>query len=148
MPGSLNACVAVYESNAPWVGRLQRELGRQLDSLSVEATDTAQELIRLAVRLLEQVKNTKTKNKLYSLHEQQVDCISKGKARKRFEFGTKVGIVCTQKENFVVGMRSYPGNPYDGHTLDDMLQQSEIITSTTAKTVVVDLGYRGKHDTG
>lgn len=130
-----------------WVGRLQRELGRQLDSLSVEATDTAQELIRLAVRLLEQVKNTKTKNKLYSLHEQHVDCISKGKARKRFEFGTKVGIVCTQKENFVVGMRSYPGNPYDGHTLDDMLQQSEIITSTTAKTVVVDLGYRGKHDT-
>ena len=44
-------------------------------------------------------------------------------------------------------MRSYPGNPYDGHTLDDMLQQSETITATKTKTVVVDLGYRGKHDT-
>lgn len=130
-----------------WVGRLQRELERQLEKLSQPAKDKAEELINLAKRLIEQVKNTKTKNKLYSLHEQDVDCISKGKARKRYEFGTKVGIVCTQKENFVTGMRSYPGNPYDGHTLDDMLQQSEIISSTAAKTVVVDLGYRGKHDT-
>jgi IS5 family transposase len=130
-----------------WVGRLQRELERQLDQLPIEDKDLADELIALATRLIAQVKNTKTKNKLYSLHEQDVDCISKGKARKRYEFGSKVGIVCTQKENFVVGMRSYPGNPYDGHTLDDMLQQSEIITSTEAKTVVVDLGYRGKHDT-
>jgi IS5 family transposase len=103
--------------------------------------------MQLAKRLIVQAKDTKTKNKLYWLHEQDVDCISKGKARKRYEFGTKVGIVCTQKENFVTGMRSYPGNPYDGHTLDDMLQQSETITSTMAKTVVVDLGYRGKHDT-
>ena len=130
-----------------WVGRLQRELERQLEQLPADAKDKAHELINLAKSLFEQIKNTKTKNKLYSLHEQDVDCISKGKARKRYEFGTKVGIVCTQKENFVVGMRSHPGNPYDGHTLDDMLQQSETITSTTAKTVVVDLGYRGKHDT-
>jgi IS5 family transposase len=130
-----------------WVGRLQRELERQLDQLSAEAAEEAEELINLAKRLIEQTKNTKTKFKLYSLHEQEVDCISKGKARKRYEFGTKVGIVCTQKENFVTGMRSYPGNPYDGHTLDDMLQQSETISSTKAKTVVVDLGYRGKHDT-
>ena len=130
-----------------WVGRLQRELERQLDQLLPDAKVKAEELINLAKRLIEQTKNTKTKNKLYSLHEQDVDCISKGKARKRYEFGTKVGIVCTQKENFVTGMQSYPGNPYHGHTLDDMLQQSETITSTTAKTVVVDLEYRGKHDT-
>ena len=44
-------------------------------------------------------------------------------------------------------MRSYPGNPYDGHTLDDQLQQAEIITSAPPKTVAVDLGYRGWHDT-
>ena len=132
-----------------WVGRLQRELGRQLDQLPTKAKEKekAEELIQLAKRVIEQSKNPKTKNKLYSLHEQEVDCISKGKARKRYEFGTKVGIVCTQKENFVTGMRSYPGNPYDGHTLDDMLQHSQTITSTAAKTVVVDLGYRGKHDT-
>lgn len=73
--------------------------------------------------------------------------MSKSKARKRYEFGTKVGIVCTQKANFATGMRSYPGSPYDEHTLDDMLQQSETIASTGEKTVVVDLGCRGKHDT-
>ena len=129
------------------VGRVQRELERQSEQLPAEAKDRADELLALAMRLLEQVKNTKSKNKLYSLHQQHVDCILKGKARKRYEFGTKVGIVCTQKENFVTGMRSYPGNPYDGHTLDDMLEQSQSITSTRAKTVVVDLGYRGKHDT-
>ncbi|MEM1143365.1 MAG: IS5 family transposase [Pseudomonadota bacterium] len=130
-----------------WVGRLQRELERQLGSLPSEVQPKAEGLIALAVRLLEQTKNPKAKNKLYSLHEPAVDCISKGKARKRYEFGTKVGVVCTQRENFVVGMRSYPGNPYDGHTLDDLLQQAETITSTEAATVVVDLGYRGSHDT-
>jgi IS5 family transposase len=130
-----------------WVGRLKRELERQRDALSPAAREQADELLILAQRLLDQVKDPHTKNKLYSLHETAVDCISKGKARKRYEFGTKVGIVCTQKEQFVVGMRSYPGNPYDGHTLDDLLQQAETITSTEAKTVVVDLGYRGHHDT-
>ena len=45
-------------------------------------------------------------------------------------------------------MRSYPGNPYDGHTLDDQLEQAEIISSVAPKTVAVDLGYRGWHDTG
>jgi len=72
--------------------------------------------------LLEQAKNPKTKNKIYSLHETAVDCLSKSKARKRYEFGIKVGIASTQKEGCVVGIRSYPGNSYDGHTLDDIVQ--------------------------
>lgn len=130
-----------------WVGRLVRELQRQIDQLTDAARSQARVLIAHAKRLLEQGKNPKAKNKLYSLHEPEVDCISKGKARKRYEFGTKVGIVCTQNEGFVSAMRSYPGNPYDGHTLDDMLGQSEIITGVAAKTVVVDLGYRGHHET-
>jgi IS5 family transposase len=130
-----------------WVGRLMREVQRQLDQLSHTARPEAEALLAQARRLIEQVKDPKTKNKLYSLHEPNVDCISKGKARKRYEFGTKVGIACTQQEGFVVGMRSYPGNPYDGHTLDDLLEQSEIISGVEAKTVVVDLSYRGRHDT-
>jgi len=58
-------------------------------------------LIEQAKQLQAQAKNPKIKEKLYSLHEPEVDCISKGKAHKRYEFGTKVGIVCTQKEGFV-----------------------------------------------
>lgn len=130
-----------------WVGRLKRELARQLDALSIEGQHLANELIILAEQAIEQSRNSKMKNKCYSLHEPYVDCISKGKAHKRFEFGTKVGIACTQIEGFVVGSRSFPGNPYDGHTLDEQLEQAETLTGVKVKTVAVDLGYRGKHET-
>ena len=130
-----------------WVGRLKRELERQIDTLDGKAREEAQDMINLAQRVVAQARNPKQKNKLYSLHEQNVDCISKGKAHKRYEFGCKVGVVTTQKEGFVVAMRSYPGNPYDGHTLVDQLQQAETLSGVAAKTVAVDLGYRGWHAT-
>ncbi|MGB1322910.1 MAG: IS5 family transposase [Vibrio gallaecicus] len=129
------------------VGRVARELERQLSKLEELKQLEAQKLLDQAKQILKQNNHPKSKNKLYSLHEPNVDCISKGKAHKRYEFGVKVGIVNTQKEGFVVGMRSYPGNPYDGHTLDDMLQQTETITGVKVKTAAVDLGYRGKHKT-
>ena len=131
-----------------WVGRLQRELERQLDKLLDNTTkEQARELIDLSKRLISQTRNPKKKDKIYALHELDVDCISKGKARKRYEFGAKVGIVCTQEEGFVVAMRSYAGNPYDGHTLDDMLCQAETISGVKPKTAAVDLGYRGRNKT-
>jgi IS5 family transposase len=130
-----------------WTGRVKRELHRQLDKLDPLARELAEVYIAQFETLRTQVKNPKTKNKLYSLHEPEVDCISKGKAYKRYEFGVKVGIVCTQKEGLVTGIRSYPDNPYDGHTLDDLLQQSETLSTVTPKTVAVDLGYRGQHST-
>ena len=129
------------------VGRVIRELERQLACLDELAQMAAKQLIEQASKLRKQAKDRKMKDKLYALHEPEVDCISKGKAHKRYEFGVKVGIVCTQQEGFVIGMRSYPGNPYDGHTLDDMLQQTETITGVEMKDAVVDLGYRGKHQT-
>ena len=129
------------------VGRIMRELQRQSSKLAGLSLAEAKRLLEQARQLCLQAKDPKIKNKLYSLHEPEVDCISKGKAHKRYEFGTKVGIVCTQKEGFVLGMRSYPGNPYDRHTLDDRLQQAETITGVEIKDAAVDLGYRGKHHT-
>ena len=129
------------------VGRIMRELQRQLGQLTELPKMAAEQLLEQATKLRQQAKNPKIKDKLYALHEPEVDCISKGKAHKRYEFGVKVGIVCTQQEGFVIGMRSYPGNPYDGHTLDDMLQQTETITGVDIKDAAVDLGYRGKHNT-
>ena len=67
----------------------------------------------------------KDKGKLYALHEPDVDCISKGKARMRYEFGTKVSVATTIDESFVVGMRAMPGNPYDGHTLATVIPDME-----------------------
>ena len=72
-----------------------------------------------------------------------MDCISKGKAHKRYEFGVKASIAVTAKESFIVGARSYPGNPYDGHTLKDQLQQVETLTGTKPETCFVDRGYKG-----
>ncbi len=59
------------------------------------------------------------------------------------QFGTKVSVATTLAEGFVVGLRSMPGNPYDGHTLPDALQQVETLTDHRPSLAVVDRGYRG-----
>jgi transposase, IS5 family len=117
---------------------IQRQLGRVTDDQLRQRIEVE---IALADRLLRQ--KPKDKRKLYALHEPAVDCISKGKARVRYEFGTKVSVATTHKEGFVVGMRSMPGNPYDGHTLREALEQVEILTEIRPKRAFVDRGYRG-----
>jgi IS5 family transposase len=75
-----------------------------------------------------------------------VECISKGKSRNPYEFGVKVGIATTLKGNLIVGARTFPGNPYDGHTLQEQVEQASILMQATGmkpQTVYVDLGYRG-----
>ena len=87
-----------------------------------------------------------SKNKLYALHAPEVECISKGKARKPYEFGVKVSLVVTHKNGLMVGARSFPGNPYDGHTLAEQLEQTNILLQgigVKPATAVVDLGFRG-----
>ena len=64
-------------------------------------------------------------------------------ARKRHEFGTKVSLATSIDEGCVIGMRALPGNPYDGHTLSEALQQVSILTGQTPELAVVDRGYRG-----
>jgi transposase, IS5 family len=86
---------------------------------------------------------TKDRNKLYALHAPDVECISKGKARHPYEFGVKVSVATTLKEGIVVGMRSMPGNPLDGHTLEETLEQVVILNDRQSKVVIVDNGYQG-----
>jgi IS5 family transposase len=78
-----------------------------------------------------------------ALHAPEVECIAKGKAKIPYEFGVKVSIVTTLKEGLVVGMRSMPDNPYDGHTLYEALEQTEIVADVKPEMVFVDRGYRG-----
>ena len=88
-----------------------------------------------------------TKNKLYALHAPEVECISKGKARNPYEFGVKVSLVVTHKRGLMVGARSFPGNPYDGHVLSAQLEQTTNLLQDTGrapKQVIVDLGYTGR----
>ena len=63
--------------------------------------------------------------------------------RAAHEFGCKVSVATTLAEGFVVGMRTLPGNPYDGHTLAEALEQVEILTDQRPRLAVVDRGYRG-----
>jgi len=72
-----------------------------------------------------------------------VECISKGKAHKKYEFGVKASFAVTHKEGFVIGAQSCPGKPYDGHTLEPQLKQVERLTGTKTDTCYVDRGDRG-----
>ena len=125
-----------------YTGRVLRDIERQLTRVLEDALRTRLVgMIALVNRLLAQ--KPKDKNKLYSLHETTVDCISKGKAHKRYEFGTKVSVATTNRGGFVIGMRALPGNPYDGHTLAEALEQVEILTGQRPEMAFVDRGYRG-----
>ena len=123
------------------VGRVYREVTRKLAQLPDKVRFKAQDLLHRVGRILNQT--TQDKNKLYALHAPEVECISKGKARTPYEFGVKVSIATTLKEGLVVGCRSMPGNPYDGHTLDETLEQVEILADQRPGMAIVDKGYRG-----
>jgi transposase, IS5 family len=128
------------------VGRVYRDILRQLPRQEPLAQMAFQDAITKTQRILNQKRTDK--NKLYSFHAPEVECISKGKAHKKYEFGVKVGITVTNKSNFVLGARSFPGNPYDGDTLYSCLEQAEILSGTRAKEAFVDLGYRGREVPG
>ena len=125
-----------------YTGRVLRDIERQIDKVDEGPLKSRlQDMVALVNRLLAQ--KPKDRKKLYSLHEPAVDCISKGKAHKRYEFGTKVSVATTTTGGFVVGMRSLPGNPYDGHTLHEALEQVDILTDQRPDMAFVDRGYRG-----
>ena len=89
---------------------------------------------------------TKDKNKLYALHAPEVECIGKGKARKPYEFGVKSAIVVSHKRGLMMGARTFPGNPYDGHILSAVMEQAANLMQDVPakiKQIVVDLGFRG-----
>jgi len=123
-----------------YLGRVVRDIERKTaDEPELQAV-FADEL-ELARRLLSQQRTDR--NKLYSVHAPEVECISKGKAHKRYEFGVKASIATTNKSNFVVGGLALPGNPYDGHTLKTALLQVRRMTGSVIEEVFVDRGYRG-----
>lgn len=123
------------------VGRVVRDIERQLDAQPRAVQEDFAPPLARAQRILKQKK--RDKNKLYSIHAPEVECIAKGKAHKRYEFGVKASFATTNRKGFVIGARSYPGNPYDGHTLSDQLQQVKTLTGVYPQRCYVDRGYRG-----
>jgi IS5 family transposase len=125
-----------------YTGRVMRDLRRHLlDIPAGGLRDQITAKLALVSQLLHQ--QPKGPAKIYALREPDVDCISKGKARVRYEFGCKVSVATTLDEGIVVGMRSFAGNPFDGHTLKEALEQVKTLTDQRPDLVVVDRGYRG-----
>jgi transposase, IS5 family len=120
-----------------YVGRLIRDIRRKA-SHPDEALAT---LLARADRVRQQ--QPQDTHKLYSLHEPEVQCISKGKAHKRYEFGQKVAVASTNRGNWMVAARMLPDNPYDGHTLAETLTTVESVTGVSVTDAYVDKGYRG-----
>ena len=64
-----------------------------------------------------------------------MQCISKGKAHKRYEFGQKVAVASTNRGNWMVAARMLPDNPYDGHTLAETLSAVQAVTGVAVTDV-------------
>jgi IS5 family transposase len=124
-----------------YLGRVVRDIDRNCP----EPDHQLQSLMDIGTRIYHQLRNDK--NKIYSVHAPEVECISKGKAHKRYEFGCKVSVAATSRGGWFVGAKAYHGNPYDGHTLKDSLQQIKRITGEP-EHVFVDMGYRGHNYRG
>jgi len=131
------------------VGIVIREVQRKTAAADFAATNAlALTALQTWVERAERIRTQKRhdKNKLYALHAPEVECIGKGKARKPYEFGVKTALVCTHKHGLMLGARTFPGNPYDGHILHEALEQASIITQDhdiKIEHVVADLGFRG-----
>ena len=115
-------------------GRLVRELERNLGGRK-----GYEKMFELYYRVLSQ--NRKSKNKVYSLHEPDVVCISKGKEHKQYEFGNKVSILRSWS-GLILGACSFR-NEYDGHTIEKTLEQTRRMTGRKVDKLAGDRGYRG-----
>ena len=119
-----------------FLGRVIRDIERKYP----EPDKQLQTLLDVGTKIFHQKR--KDKNKTYSVHAPEVECISKGKAHKRYEFGCKVSVAATSRGGWFLGAMAVHGNPYDGHTLSRALSQVERIAKQP-EHAFVDRGYRG-----
>lgn len=119
-------------------GRLTRELARKLPPTAINRWG---EDLNLFERVLAQKRGDS--NKIYSLHEPNVKCYTKGKEHKRFEFGSKVSVLITQKTGVIVGALNFTETLHDSKTLPLAIEQYERLNEREAKNIWLDRGYRG-----
>lgn len=128
------------------LGRVIRDIQRQLRRQS-ELRDAFAEALRKANIALHQTRHSNVK--LYSWHAPEVECIGKGKADKPYEFGCKVSVTTTINAapggHFVLHAAALHDRPYDGHTLQSVIDETEAISGIEPQRIYVDRGYRG-HD--
>jgi len=128
-----------------YLDRVIRDIGRKIENNDALEVKFAK-LLLLARRVREQQQHQRGP-KVYSLHAPEVECIGKGKAHRRYEFGVKVSVATTLKHckggQFVTHVKALPGNPYDGHTLATVIPDMEALAGNTIARILADKGYRG-----
>jgi IS5 family transposase len=97
--------------------------------------------LKLAQQIISQKRGES--NKIYSLHEPGVKCYAKGKAHKKFEFGSKASIIVDQSSGIIMGALNFAETMHDSKTIPEALEQYERLNGAEAKNVFVDRGYRG-----
>jgi len=129
------------------LGRLIRDIRRKTEGDAALEEAFAVPLSK-AMQIRHQRQNRRGR-KLYSWHAPETECIGKGKAHKPWEFGCKVSIATTNRRckggQFVVHAKAFRGNPYDGHTLGQVIEETQALTGREIERVYADKGYRG-HD--
>ena len=123
-----------------YTARILRDIRRQLEEIpGGPLRERVLDTLVLVGRLLHQ--GLRSGGKINALHDPELDCISKGKARKRYEFGIKVRLATPIDKGFILSIRALPSNPYDVHTSSEALEQVAILTSIPRNSAVVDRGY-------
>jgi IS5 family transposase len=120
-----------------------RDLKRKID-VNQEAGYRAR--LELYYRVANQ--NPQDKDKIYSLHKPFTRCISKGKAHKQYEFGNKVGIITTGNKGrkIITAVKAFTNNPYDGHTIEPLLEQMERTEQKLPQELIYDRGGKGRKE--
>ncbi len=127
------------------LGRLIRDIRRKIDC-KAELYSVLDGPLSKASKIKIQFRGQRGK-KLYSWHAAEVECIGKGKAHKPYEFGVKVSLTTTNKRckggQFILHAKALPGSPYDGHTLAQVIEETQVLTGREIERIYVDKGYRG-----
>ena len=108
---------------------IPRRVVRQLDA-AVPKESRDRRWVETAKKILSQKRSDS--RKIYSLHEPEVYCMSKGKEHKKYEFGAKASVVVGKNGGVILGAYSLPENDYDGHALEPTLEQVERVAPATA----------------
>ena len=124
--------------------RLVKRIQKYLDDNGI--TDITDELKSELIRIKDSLAATIKDNRIYSLHEPHVRCITKGKAGVEHEYGSKVSIALTKKSAIIVGACNFAGNTHDSNTVAGTIDNVEESTGIRPEEVWADRGYRGAQD--
>ena len=121
---------------------------KQLRELERKMTEEQKIIYRHDLALFQLAVNQqkKDKNKIYSLHKPFTKCIAKGKAHKPYEFGNKVGLITGGNKGMkiILAIEAFLENPFDGHTIEPLLNQMKINEIALPKELAYDRAGKGQ----